>query len=261
MGMQETIRETAKGALGRGAYVVSGQCRFDRTIFVLAHMRCGSTALSNVVCSHPDVSGFGEAHVTYRGPADLGRLVVVQARRGAWRPRARRLFDKVLHSAYDDFAPPAFSDSRAIFLSRPPRDAIPSILRLFAGLQGTRWRSAADAADYYVERLAALGALWERFPPERRIALTYEGLTADPDAALARVSAMLDLSRPLMNRYHSHDASRSGGGGDPLRSGTLDRIAAPVRRKAPTLDLDPIRRRRVEEAHETFQQLTGRAEG
>lgn len=244
------MREGVKDALARGVCAASPQCRFERAAFVLAHMRSGSTALSNVLCSRPEISGYGEAHVAYRRRSDLGRLVVNQARRGAWRPRARFLFDKILHSRHDAAAPPEFFRARAVFLVRRPEEAIPSIRRLFEGAPGVLYKTDEDAAAYYLERVCALAGLWRRFPPERRALIAHEALIADPEASLARVSRLLGLARPLENRYRPHAASARRGGGDPTRSARLDRIAGGGERAAPPpLAIDPALRERVAAAH------------
>ncbi|WP_231568209.1 sulfotransferase family protein [Novosphingobium malaysiense] len=200
------------------------QYRYRNCLFVLAHMRCGSTALSNILCSRPDVSGYGETHVRHDGRAALGQLALNQLRRGGRKPQADYLFDKVLHSRYDLEAPPEFFHARAVFMVRRPGDAIRSIVKLFRRVGKNEYRTQEAAAAYYVERLAALETLWRRFPPDRRIGLTHKALLRDPARQLAAISARLKLVPPLVNRYDSPPASRQGGGGDPLTSGRYARI-------------------------------------
>ncbi|TDL81106.1 sulfotransferase family protein [Palleronia sediminis] len=225
-GPVRTTREGLKRLAGRAVAAAAPQCRFDRCIFVLAHMRCGSTALSNVLCSRPDISGYGEAHLRYDGRGALGRLIVNQVRRGGWTPGAAHLFDKILHSRHDRDPDPRFFEARAIFVARHPGPTIRSIRRLFDTLGGRDYATDDAAARYYVERLAALARLWEGFAPERRVGLTHDALIADPDAALARISGALRIDPPLANRYVSPAASRRRGGGDPLESGRRTAIEA-----------------------------------
>lgn len=220
--MMQVLRESGKRSAGWLIGHSMPRYRYRNCLFVLAHMRCGSTALANILCSRPDVSGYGEAHVRHDGQGALGRLALNQMRRGGWKPRASHLFDKILHSRHDEAAPPDFFQARAIFLVRRPGDAIRSISSLFAGRR--EYATLAEAADYYVERVEALQTLWPRFPPERRIGLTHEALLTDPERALAAISARLGFSPPLENRYVSLSASRRGGGGDPLVSGRHARI-------------------------------------
>ncbi|MCJ2183524.1 sulfotransferase [Novosphingobium sp. 1949] len=249
------LRESGKRGLGWLAGRAFAQCSYANCLFVLAHMRCGSTALSNVICSRPDISGYGETHVRHDGPDAPGRLAVNGLRRGGWRVSAPYQFDKILHSRLDRTAPPAFYDARAIFVVRQPEATIPSIVRLFAKLGRNEYRTQAEAADYYIERVGALAAMWHRFPAERRIGLTHGALLADPDAQLARISRALAIDPPLENTYRSHAASRRGGGGDPYVSARHSRIEPslePVAANAPPLDLPPAT---ADEARRVFEQV------
>jgi hypothetical protein len=220
------MRDTLKSMAGSAVASVNPQCRFERSIFILAHMRCGSTALSNILCSRPDVSGYGEAHVRYTGTDSLGRLVVNQALRRGWRPGARYLFDKILHTRHDAEVPQDFFDSRAIFMARDPQPAIRSIRALFSRSGKAEYQTDIEAATYYIDRIQRLITLWLRFDIDRRVGVTHADLTTDPDATLQRISQRLQLSPPLVNRYVSPAASRRGGGGDPTTSGAHTRIVA-----------------------------------
>ena len=236
--MMETLRETGKRSAGWLLSRTSPRYSYHNCIFILAHMRCGSTALSNVLCSRPDVSGYGEAHIRYDGKGALGRLALNQMRRDAWRPEAAYLFDKILHSRHDGAASSEFFDARAIFLVRRPDETIRSIVDLFTRLERRAYDAPLKAAAYYMERLEALAALWQRFPSQRRFGLTHEALMRDPDLSLARMSGHLRFQPPLENRYTSPAASRGGGAGDPLVSGLHCRIVSGLSR--PTADNDAV---------------------
>ena len=254
--MMQVLRESGKRTAGWLLSRSMPRYRYHHCIFILAHMRCGSTALSNILCSRPDISGYGEAHVCHDGPAALGRLAVNQMRRGGWRPQAHYLFDKILHSRHDCDVPTEFFEARAIFIVRRPEQAIASIVRLFTRLDRKEYETASEAAQYYVERLAALEGMWHRFPGFRRIGLTHEALLQDPDRALSAVSGRFGFSPPLENRYVSPPASRRGGGGDPLVSGRHTRIesrlAHPIQ-KNPVLDLPADL---ASEAEERYRRLS-----
>lgn len=222
--MNSAPREMIKHSAGWLLAHSSTKYNYRNAIFLLAHMRCGSTALSNILCSRSDISGYGEAHIRYDGRGALGRLAVNQRLRSGFKPDARFLFDKILHNRHDVAAPPAFLQSRAIFMVREPEPAIRSITKLFTDLGRGEYLTHEAAGEYYVERLQALEAMWSRFDPARRIGLTHGGLLADPDRALAQISAQLGFDPPLINSYRSPDASRRGGGGDPTESGKHSRI-------------------------------------
>ncbi len=205
-----------KSLAGQAVGVFNDQCRFQRTIFVLGHMRCGSTALANILCSRPDISGYGEAHIRYDGRSALGVLAINQWRRKAWRPQAKHLFDKILHSRYDTDPAPEFFDSRAIFVIREPFATIRSIRKLFQTIGSDEYATDRVAADYYEQRLLQLRANWGRFPANQRIGLSFDQLTAEPDAMLAAISAQFELTPPLANRYDVSIGSQAHGAGDPL---------------------------------------------
>ena len=218
------LRELAKIGVGLSVQMTLPQCHPKRTLLILGHMRSGSTALSNVLCSRPDVSGYGETHIDYRQPGALGRLVVNQATRRAWRPSAAHLFDKVLHDELDRGAGPAFYSGKAIFLAREPVTTTSSIRRLFEHLKTAEYGSDQVVLDYYRRRLETLLNHWDRFTSGRRVALTHSQLMDEPDSALAIISNKLGIEPALHNSYQSTAASTLPGAGDPLTSNQLSAI-------------------------------------
>ncbi len=226
MPVKRRVKDVVKLSLGAAVASLNHQCRFEQAIFIIAHMRCGSTALSNILCGRPEISGYGESHVTYTSRSSLGVLVVNQARRKEWRPQAPHLFDKILHSRYDAGADVAFFQSRAVFVAREPVETILSIRNLFARIGKGEYSTDAAAAAYYRERIVRLLSMWDRFPQQNRIGLTHRLLTTDPKGQLERISSFLNLSPPLENRYTSPRASTVGGGGDPLTSHRFSEVVA-----------------------------------
>lgn len=235
------MREHLKSALGSSVSRLAPQARFERCLFVIAHMRCGSTALSNVLCSRPDVSGYGEAHIRYDTPNAVGRLIVNQAARRSWAPNAPILFDKILHNRHDTQPVPGFFEARAVFLARRPFRSIASIVDLYARLgRQHEYPDLAAAARYYIDRVEQMCRLWHQFPAERRVGLTHDALLQDPDASLENISAALAIKPALENHYTSRRASRRGGAGDPLVSGAHSRIEKQsVQTDGETFDLPP----------------------
>lgn len=246
---------SAKAVAGAAVAALLPQCRPDRALRVIGHMRCGSTALSNILVSRPEVSGYGEAHVRYDGAGAQGVLVLNQWRRGGWRPGARYLFDKVLHDRYDAAAWPGYFAGRAIFVARRPGPSIASIRALFAGLGSHEYGSDAAAAAYYEARLTRLLALWPGFAADRRLALTYEALVAAPEPALARVGALTGLT--LANAYQVPAAARSRGAGDPEMAPRHARIDAAAQRQTDGagLDLSPDRLAALAALYDRFAAL------
>lgn len=218
------VRESVKEGLGRVIVRSRPGVRFENSVFSLSHMRAGTTALSNVLCSHPAISGYGEAHIRYDSEVALGRLVVNHTVRGQHKAGATYLHDKILHDRYTSPTTCRFFASRAIFIVREPLATVESIRRLFAAVGGDEYPDDLSAAQYYVDRIGHLLDLWNRFPESQRIAFRAEEVLGSPDRVLGRLSSFLRLSAPLVNSYVSSTASRREGAGDPLVSGRHSRI-------------------------------------
>lgn len=254
-----TIPDPIKRAGGRLIAAIQPQCRFDKAVFLLGHMRCGSTALSHVICGHPAISGYGEAHIDYAAPGALGILVLNQRRRQAWKAQAGRLFDKILHSRYDAGTGPAFFTSTAIFVVREPAPTIRSIRQLFREIGSNEYGSDALAADYYLERLNTLARLWAQYPEPRRIGCSYEAMVAQPDETVRAISDRLGLNPPLENAYDAAGRVARRGAGDPLAAHLHSRIEprppSQGERQAPALALSADRMAELDEAYRRVVQL------
>ena len=91
-------------------------------LFILGHMRCGSTLLTNILCSHPEVIGFGETRTVYESERDFTKLVwKVHWTHRRFRVTQTYALDKLLHN--HQLPDPALLDRRPhklIFLSREP---------------------------------------------------------------------------------------------------------------------------------------------
>lgn len=222
--MPVTFKDTVKHAAASAA-AHAPQARYGRCLLMLSHMRAATTALSNVLCSHPDITGYGETHVPHGQRNSVGQVVVNLTLRRAFSLRAEMLFDKVLHDHLDAEADDPFYEARTLFMLRRPIPAIRSIEALAHRTDMYRYRNTDAAALYYAERLETLTRHWDRFPAERRFGLTSEALLADPDRHVARLGAWLGFDAPpLTNSYTSHRATQKGGGGDPTRSARHTRI-------------------------------------
>lgn len=219
-----SLSTALKTGAGRALAMAAPQCRYERCIFLIGHMRCGSTALSNVIASSNDISGYGETHVVYENAAGPGVLALNQAKKRAWKLGAPFLFDKVLHNTLDRRPPHSFFAARAIFMIRNPNQAAPSIVRLFKKVGSHEYRSLDSAALYYRDRVMRMTELWRQFPASRRIAINFEDMIEAPDRLLNRLSRFLSLSAPLANHYAPNSLGVAPGAGDPVDAGRYARI-------------------------------------
>ena len=222
--MQMALTGQLKHNLGAATNALLPQCNYSRCIFLIGHMRCGSTALSNILCSRPDISGYGETHISYTDKNGPGALVLNQLKRSAWKPQADYLFDKILHNVLDSKPPEEFFKSCAIFLIRDPKAAIPSILNLSQKTGMREYATFKDAESYYTDRLLHIKTLWKRFPSDKRCGFTHDALTQDTKTVLNTISQFLGLESPLRNYYAPSRATKQHGTGDPLNAHKHDAI-------------------------------------
>lgn len=255
------IREAFKGVAGRGLSFILPACSYENCIFLIGHMRCGSTALSNILCSRGDISGYGEAHISYTQETTPGLLALNQAKKRRWTFKAQFLYDKLLHNHLDDNPPPDFFSARAIFMVRRPEESIPSIVRLFQKIRSNEYGSFLKACAYYEARLEQMRDLWLHFGSERKTCINFEDLVAAPEEKLKRLSSALELSPPLKNQYAPDDVVKEPGVGDPFEATKHSKIVA---RKAPhmkALKLSDNERKalaRASDAYDRFISETAR---
>lgn len=210
------------------------------TVFILGHMRSGSTLLLHLLLTHPEIIGCGERNACYRTQEDLDRLAVT-ARRGvrAWFKPFRYVVDQINH---DRFTPwpelLGHPQLRLIFLIREPPLALASIVNLARDFY--RGGSTAQATDYYVQRLNTLGRYAATCPhPDRATAVTYEDLVDRSQLTLERLQGFLDLETGFTEQYDLQPfTGRRGDPADKIRAGHIVRGPGPEPLEMPSVELD-----------------------
>jgi hypothetical protein len=216
--------------------------RGRRYLFLLGTMRSGSTLLTSILCSHPEVIGYGETHVVYRSSGDLGELEARVCRAHGIDPAEigpRYVLDKLLH---DGLLPDPGTldgvDLTCLFLLREPRRTIRSLVHQLGS-------TLDDAFTYHRERLASLERYAQVFP--RAAFLDYEDLVSHPERTLAGLTAFLGLAPPLTAEYRLqplHDVKGVGDRSEAIRAGRV--LANP---REMTLELPEDRMAEAEEAY------------
>jgi hypothetical protein len=196
-----------------------GDCRM---LFIVGHMRSGSSLLVHILASNKAIVGFGEAHMNYGNGANLAEHAVrVYRRSGRVWPGGRYVLDKVLHERYGLSAPLLKAmDARTILLIRRPERALRSILELEVRIA----RSDTLACQYYVDRLKAVKNLARELGPERCTFLTYESLVGETSPTLQSLTSFLELEDPLTADYDLMWSTGKKGIGDPserIKTGTV----------------------------------------
>jgi hypothetical protein len=216
-------------------------------VLLLGHMRSGSSLLLHLLLTNPEVAAVGERNAVYRSRADLARLAI--AARRAHRPRLRRLryvADQINHNRFTP-NPLLLQDPRVrvLFILRQPEAAIASLLAMSRAYYDDSW-SVSRAADYYVERLAALRMLGSSIASTRRAGLiSYETLTERADQTLEALRSFLQLQQPFSQTYPLHAFTQVRGDPGPV---ILAGRIMPSKPGTP-IELPAAERERVRRAH------------
>lgn len=183
-----------------------------RYVFVLAHMRSGSTLLSHILGSHPDFVYAGETYFRFETPADFRKLAIDTCRRlhRLWLTepfivgqinwaglKGEMLASPLVHNC--------------VILIRRPEATLRSrvITPLAPGISGM---SEAEALSYYANRLDELAQYGEVLGA-KAILVDYDDLIDDPNEIVAALTKFFDASPSFYPQYKINRTT--GGHGDP----------------------------------------------
>ena len=174
----------------------------SKYLFVMAPARSGSSLLGHILYNHPEVTGYGESHVSYASQQDLNRLVF----------RTAAVLDNFDPTRYSYIADKLvwnypISDSilqnqqiKFIFLLRDPAATYTSTVKSFSGHESPgevdKWIA------YYRDRLSHLETLAMRINDTSRcLMLRYEDLLGDTDRTLESLQQFLGTTSPFSDSY------------------------------------------------------------
>jgi hypothetical protein len=219
----------------------------SQMLFIVGHMRSGSTLLVHLLADHEEIIGYGETHRRYDDDTDVALYAAEIYRHFGWSwPRERYVLDKVLHEHHNLTAGLLRAmDARTILLIRRPDASLPSMLDLELPMVSTQER----ALDYYLGRLEAVKWLATELGRDRCTFITYEGLVeeASCDAVLDHLTSFLSLRSPLRRRYGTMWSTGRRFIGDPSEAILAGEIRKPEREYKH--DVDPGIVERAEEAY------------
>lgn len=194
----------AKSAVKRSVlayYSVITPAKHPRNmLFILSHMRAGSSLLSHLLLSNPEIMGYGETHIEYESKADFRKLYydVMLKRRRLFPKNAKYILDKILHNSHfpeDDIEFLCVPNLRVVFLLRDPEGTLGSFARSWGV-------GPEETVGYYRNRLARLEEYAETFAGRVPFALvTYSELLTDTPSALSSLGRFLELRQPLSEDY------------------------------------------------------------
>lgn len=221
-------------------YHLRGRVRPYRVLFILSHMRSGSSLLTHIVNANPAVIGYGETHVEYASTEDFNTLLQkvywqTQDFSGLGDLKNLRMdhayvMDKVLHDKKfisEDFL--HHDQVYALFLLREPARSLNSILDL-----KPHWNEQ-DALDYYCGRLRTLARYAQLIDtPQRMMVVTYEQMLDQTAAALTTLQGFLQTPVPFSEEYQVLKTTGMKGVGDPkgnIKAGKIVRSQRPLTRQ------------------------------
>ena len=217
-----------------------------KIVWILGHMRSGSTLLMHLLGSHAQILGAGERNLRYESAVDLRKLEIVTfaARRKLWTDYDY-VVDQINHGR---FVPePSLLDHPRIyriFLVREPGPTLASMVQVLGKIYGL---TVEQSAEYYRARLGELqNAACRAADPRRSFLVRYEDLLRDSPSTLAGLSSFLELDSPLGETYEIFEFT--GKRGDPS-----ERIqAGKIRRDLPPrhVDLPAAVRHELETLHQ-----------
>jgi len=177
-----------------------------RFLFVLSHMRSGSTLTSQVLNTHPEITGFSESMISYHNEKELRNLVIHVARRyGKYRLNEAFVMDKINHNSLTpDHSILKGSNIQVVFLLRDSKRTMESLVRFNHKMPGLYDTTSEQASlNYYCERLKGLEELAAGFEsPHRPLFITYEDLTKDTNRSLVALQKWLCVDTPFAADYH-----------------------------------------------------------
>lgn len=178
-----------------------------RILFIISHMRSGSSLLTHILNSNSEILGYGETHIQYSSESDFKKLMT----RLYWYGQEFRnlnhlknlkmnhkyVLDKVLHN--NKFLDEEFLISEniySIFLIREPQRTLNSIMEL-----KPHW-SQEKTLNYYCERLSKLENYAEKINnKERSLLITHDQLLNHTNSVFKSLKNFLVTEEGFSEEY------------------------------------------------------------
>ncbi|WP_446368179.1 sulfotransferase family protein [Coleofasciculus sp. G3-WIS-01] len=188
-------------------YTILGRAQPYKILFILSHMRSGSSLLTHLLNSNSEIIGYGETHIQYDSEQDFKNLflkVYLHSREftkledlNKLQMNHKYVLDKVLHD--NKFLTEDFLRSQqiyALFLLREPQRSLASIMDL-----KPHWNEET-ACHYYINRLSSLVSYAQLINSKKRsMFLTYEQLLNHTDSVFMALKQVLETRENFSEQY------------------------------------------------------------
>lgn len=217
--------------------------RQTRYVFVLAHMRSGSTLLSHILMSNHDILGFGERNAYYHTKEDLEILrLKTYCYHKIFLKSQRYFLDQINHNKFIGNADFLNNPSiRKIFLIREPVASISSMVNVLGKYYGT---TLDQAVNYYVDRLSGICEYANALTDKKyAIFITYHDLIYNTQSTLLNLQDFLGLATELSENYEKFDfTGKRGDPGPNIHLGRVKREESKYMLDIPSVDLARIQK-------------------
>lgn len=172
-------------------------------VFILSHMRSGSSLLEHILTSNEQILGFGEQNRIYEQDSNLIQMeVFIRWKLKKMFKNSLYVVDQVLHNEYTPNLSILKKDRmKFIFLLRTPIETISSIENLGGFPYSVNNKGLYNSINYYVDRLNELMLISKNIPKSSQFFLTYNDLINNPDLTLQNLDRFLGLKTPLKKEY------------------------------------------------------------
>lgn len=207
-----------------------------RILFILGHMRSGSSLLTHLLNHNPAILGYGETHITYQSPEDFKQLMV----KVYWRCNEFKkltdlqhlrmthqyVLDKLLHNKLlVDKSLLTHPQVSIIFLIREPAASLASLQKLKPHLTNQ------ERFGYYKNRLTKLGDYAEFINnKEKTLWLTYEQLLNQTQPVLSSFQGFLGTKVQFSEQYKLLKSTGKrwvGDSNEKIKTGKIIRHSTP----------------------------------
>lgn len=182
-------------------------------LFVLGHMRSGSTLVSHILQNNQNIACLGETHITYRNDFSFRKLRIELA--GYLNDRTEWIADKILLTDHIKCSLNTLNKyvDKIIVVYREPLGSINSMLD-YSHTLGKNRQTKEELQFYYIETLSALIPILRNIKPESVCSINYDNFVSNPQEYLDSMSSFLSLRTPLTEKYELHDKTGVNGTGD-----------------------------------------------
>ncbi|MDJ0843320.1 sulfotransferase family protein [Crocosphaera sp.] len=208
-----------------------------KVLFIVSHMRSGSSLLTHILISNPAIKGYGESHIQYQLETDLRSLYFKAYFHNQeftnfqdlekLRMNHSYILDKLLHDKKllnNDLL--KSQDFYFIFLIREPSRTLVSMLD-----HKPHWNEE-NAVDYYTQRLETLSKYaYIINSKERSFFLTYDQLINDSESVFILLQNFLETKEGFSENYQVLNTTGKRNIGDfkeNIRSGRIIRKPRPL---------------------------------